>query len=190
MEKFFAIIILLFMTGNAAAQENSPEVDRGIASVKQNKFEFNAEARTFDSSPEFIFKYKNFSLDYIRSRKEFNFVKFKADKEIFSLMGTGLEWNVSLNTIDTHDNFYLLPSAGINFYMRIRPRLDIYAQVSGLPLFGRGHFFESEYGIKYFPQKNLSISAGLRRIDFKLRRGGDNGKFLLNGYFAGVRYDF
>ena len=112
-------------------------------------------------------------------------------------MGTGLEWNVALNAMDwrgtsagTQNYFAVLPSVGINFYMRIRPRLDIYAQVSGLPLFGHGHFFESEYGIKYFPQKNFSINAGLRRIDFKLRRGGDPGKFLLDGYFAGVRYDF
>ena len=190
MKKFFVAMILLFMAGNAAAQENSPEVDRGIASVKQRKFEFSAEARTFDSSPEFIFKHKNFSLDYIRSRDEFNFVKLKMDREIFSLMGTGLEWNVALNSIDSHENLYMLPSVGINFYMRIRPRLDIYMQFSGLPLFGHGHFLESEYGLKYFPQKNFSISAGVRRIDFKLRRGGDPGNFILSGYFAGVRYDF
>ena len=185
MKKFLAAIALLFIANNAAA-EISPEVDRGIESVKQKKFDFNAEARTFDSSPEFILRYKNFSLDYIRSRKDFNFFKLKSDREIFSLMGTGLEWNVALNSIDARSNFYTLPSVGINFYMRIRPRLDIYAQVSGLPLGGHGHFEDYEYGIKYFPQRNFSISAGRRRIDFKTRHRS----FISNGWFAGVRYDF
>ncbi|MBR3050407.1 MAG: hypothetical protein IKG61_03020, partial [Selenomonadaceae bacterium] len=71
MKKFLAAASLLLITGNAAAQEISPEVDRGIESVKQKKFDFGAEARTFDSSPEFILRYKNFSLDYIRSREDF-----------------------------------------------------------------------------------------------------------------------
>ena len=190
MKKFFTAAILLFMTGNAAAQEISPEVDEGISSVKQRKLPFNVEARTFDAAPEFIFKYKDFSVDYVHSRDDFNFVKVKADREIFSLMGTGLEWNVALNAVDSRDKFYCLPSVGINFYMRIRPRMDIYLQFSGLPLGRRAHFTDFESGIKYFPQKNFSISAGWRHIDFKLRRGGDVGDFALSGFFAGVRYDF
>ena len=181
---------LLFMTGNAAAQEISPEVDEGIASVKQKKFSFNAEARTFDSSPEFILKYKNFSADYVHSHDSEKFLKLKSDKEIFSLMGTGLEWNLALNTVNEHEKFYFLPSVGINFYMRIRPRLDIYLQFSGFTFGRRAHFEDFESGIKYFPQKNFSISAGWRRIDFKLRRGADVGNFNKCGWFAGVRYDF
>lgn len=109
---------------------------------------------------------------------------------LFSLMGTGLEWNVALNAVDSRDRIYLLPSVGINFYMRIRPRLDIYLQYSGLTLGRHGHVEDFESGIKYFPQKNLSISAGWRRVDFKLRRGGDTGYFISDGLFAGVRYDF
>ena len=190
MKKFLAAMTLLCMTGNAAAQEVSPEVDRGIASVKQKKIALGAEARSFDSSPEFIFKYKNLSLDYIRSSDTLHFIKLKADKEIFSLMGTGLEWNVALNAVDSRDRIYLLPSVGINFYMRIRPRLDIYLQYSGLTLGRLGHVEDFESGIKYFPQKNLSISAGWRRVDFKMRRGGDTGYFISDGLFAGVRYDF
>ena len=214
MKKFFAAIVLFFMTNNAAAQENSPEVDRGIASVKQKKFAFNVETRFFSpnlnakvkgddfyfhrtEAPEFIIKYKNFSLDYIRSHDALNFVKLKMDREIFSMMGTGLEWNVALNAMDwrgtsagTQNYFAVLPSVGINFYMRIRPRLDIYTQFSGSSFGRHGYFKDFESGIKYFPQKNFSISAGWRRIDFKSRRGGDLGKFGLSGLFAGVRYDF
>lgn len=206
MKKFFTAIALLLMTGNVAAQEISPEVDRGVASVKQKKFAFNAEARFFSpnvnakvkgddfyfhraEAPEFILKYKNFSADYIRARENFHFVKLKADKEIFSLMGTGLEWNVALNSMTWRDkkNYSaVLPSVGINFFMRIRPRLDIYAQFSGMTLAGHGHFKDFETGLKYFPQKNFSVSAGWRRIDFKARRGN----FSMSGLFAGVRYDF
>lgn len=189
MKKLLAIILLL-LTSNAQAQTNSPEVDRGIESIKQRKLESGAEARDFNSSPEFIFKHKNFSFDWIRADGSENFFKLKMDKEIFSLMGTGLEWNVALNALDAQNNFYALPSVGINLYMRIRPRLDIYAQFSGLPLGNRGHFSDFESGLKYFPQKDFSISAGWRRIDFRLRRGGGVGAFERSGLFAGVRYDF
>lgn len=177
---------LLFMTGNATAQEVSPEVEESVATIKQKNFEFRAEARAFDSSPEFIFGYKNFSLDYIRAHDDFNFLKLKMDKEIFSLMGTGLEWNVALNAVDAQDSFYMLPSVGINFYMRIRPRLDVYMQFSGLTLGRFGHFSDFETGFKYFPQKNFSISAGWRRNSLQSRRS----HFVLSGPFAGVRYDF
>lgn len=183
-------MIMLLMTNNVHAQENSPEVDAGIASIKQKKFEFSAEARDFNSSPEFIFKHKNISLDWVRADDAENFFKLKLDKEIFSLMGTGLEWNVALNAFDARNNFYVLPSVGINLYVRIRPRLDIYTQFAGLPLGNRGHFSDFESGIKYFPQKNFSISAGWRHVDFSLRRGSNVGNFKRSGLFAGVRYDF
>ena len=211
MKKFFVVIFFLLATGNAAAYEVSPDVDRGVASVKQKKFAWSTETRFFSpnlhakvrgedfyfhrtEAPEFILKYENFSLDYIRSHDTFQFVKLKADKEIFSLMGTGLEWNAALNAVDwrgASENFFaVLPSVGINFYMRIRPRLDIYAQFSGMTFGRHGHFKDFEAGIKYFPQKNFSMSAGWRRIDFKLRRGSGTGDFSVSGLFAGVRYDF
>ncbi len=256
MKKFLVAIILFLMTSSATAQEISPEVNRGVASVKQKKFDFSAEARFFapnfnahikaadflynggrvdlrddlnftrGTASEILFKYKNFSVDWIHlhgagkssggeinfskkifsgerdSRSDIHFVRLKMDKEIFSLMGSGLEWNVALNALNWHGTtrsenssatknyFAVLPSVGINLYMRIRPRLDIYAQFSGLPLGYHGRFSDFESGIKYFPQKNFSISAGWRRIDFKLRRGGEIGNFVLSGPFAGLRYDF
>lgn len=181
------LLVMLLLTNNAAA---SPEVDRGIESIKQKNFEWSMEARDFNAAPEFIFKHKNFSFDWIRADSSESFLQLKMNKKIFSLMGTGIEWNVALNAVDVRNNFYALPSGGINFYMRIKPRLEIYAQFSGLPLMNRGHFSDFESGIKYFPQKNLSISAGWRRIDFKLRRGRNIGTFERSGLFVGVRYDF
>ena len=136
------------------------------------------------------------------SRGDLHFARLKVDREIFSLMGTEISWHVALNAVNWHGTarngdfsatknyFAALPSVGINLCMRIRPRLDIFAQFSGMTLGRRGHFTDFESGIKYFPQKNFSISAGWRRIDFKLRRGGDLGDFTLNGAFVGVRYDF
>ena len=204
MEKFLAAICLLFVTGSAAAKEVSPEVDRGIASVKQKKSAFSAETRFFSpnlnakvkgddfyfhhtEAPEFILKYKNFSADYIRSHDALHFVKLKSDKEIFSLMGTGLEWNVALNAmnwrgVSSGDKNYsaVMPSVGLNFYMRIRPRLDIYAQFSGMTLGRHGHFKDFESGVKYFPQENFSISAGWRRIDLKTRRSSGTGDFSMS----------
>ena len=186
MRKIIAAIIFTMLTSTATAQEVSPEVEDGIASVKQQSFDFNVETRLFTDKKagEFIFKHRNISADWIHTDGAENFFKVKADREIFSLMGTGLEWNVALNAVDK--KFAVLPSVGINFYMRIRPRLDIYAQFSCLPLGRFANFKDFESGIKYFPQKNFSISAGWRQVDFKLRRNN----FDLNGVFAGVRYDF
>ena len=176
-------MIFVLLT-NTAAAENSPEVDKGIASVKQKTSDFNLETKFFfdEAAPEILFKHKNISLDWMHN--DGNFFKLKFDKEIFSLMGTGLDWNVSLNAVD--ENFSVLPSVGVNLYMRIRPRLDVYVQFSGLPLGSRGHVSDFESGLRYFPQKNFSISAGWRRVDFKLHRND----FDLSGLFAGVRYDF
>ena len=184
------LAILLLMTNIAHGQENSPEVDEGIASIKQRTFDFSTEARAYQSSPEFIFKHKEFSLDWIHAEGSEEFFKLKYDREIFSLMGTGLEWNVALNALDNRKVFYVLPSVGVNLYMRIRPRLGIYTKFSGLTLGNRGHVSDFESGIKYSPQKNFSISLGWRRINFKLRCDSSSGSFNRNGLFAGVRYDF
>lgn len=175
MKKLMAAIILLMMI-NVQAQANS--------------LDFSAEERDFNASPEFILRHKNISLDWVHADGSEDFFKLKLDREIISMMGTGLEWNVALNAFDARNKFYVLPSIGINLYMRIRPRLDIYAQFSGLPLSNRGRLSDFESGIRYFPQKNLSISAGWRRIDFRLRRGEDIGAFERSGLFTGVRYDF
>ena len=181
MTKILAATIFILLT-NTVAAENPPEVDEGIAGIKQDKFNFSAESRLFieEAAPEFLLKYKNISADWIRHDDK-NFFKVKADKEIFSLMGTGLDWNVALDSVEEK----ILPSVGLNFYMRVRPRLDVYLQFSGLTLGRHGHFSDFESGIKYFPQKNFSISAGWREVNFKR-----HDKFNLRGLFAGVRYDF
>ncbi len=191
MRKILTTIIFILLTNSAAAKENPPEVEEGIASIKQENFLFSAESRVFadDGTPELLLKYKNISLDWIHRDDAENFFKVEVDEEIFSLMGTGVAWNVALNAVDGK-NFAVLPSVGINLHMRIRPRLDFYVQFSGLTLGRRGHFSDFESGIKYFPQKNFSISAGWRQADFKLRRGGDRENFVSSGVFAGVRYDF
>ena len=185
--------ILLLPTCAASAEENSPEVDEGISSVKQEKFNFSAESRIFtnDAAPEFLFKYKNVSADWIHENGAENFYKLKVDREIFALMGTVLEWNFALNAVDERGkSLAVLPAVGFKVYARIRPRLDLYIQFSGMTFGRRAHFTDFESGIKYFPRRDFSISAGWRSIDFKLRRGGEVGDFDLNGFFVGVRYDF
>ena len=179
---------MILLTSTASAQEVSPEVNRGVQSVKQEHIDFNTEARAFDATPELLLRYKNFSADWIRADHANNFVKLKLDKEIVSLMGTGIDWNVALNVVG--ENFAVLPSVGINLYARIRPRLDFCIQFSGLPLGRRAHVTDFEVGLKYLPRKDFSLSAGWREVNFKLRRGGDMSKFARNGVFVGIRQDF
>lgn len=182
--------MLLLSTGNAFAEEVAPEVDEGISSVKQESFDFSAEARYF-TTPEFLLTYKDVSTDWIHEDGAENFYKLKLNREIFSLMGTGLEWNVALNAVDERGkSLAILPSVGVNLYMRIQPRLDVYLQFSGMPFGRRAHFTDFESGVKYWLRRNFSISAGWRRVDFKLRRGGEVGDFDLSGFFVGARHDF
>ena len=182
--------LMLLPAGDAFAEEVSPEVDEGISSVKQESFNFSAEARYF-TTPEFLLTYKNISADWIHEDGAENFYKLKLNREIFSLMGTGLEWNVALNAVDERGkSLAVLPSVGVNLYMRIQPRLDVYLQFAGMTFGRRAHFTDFESGIKYWPRRNFSISAGWRRVDFKLRRGGETGDFDLSGLFVGVRHDF
>ena len=185
--------VLLLPTGAAFAEKNTPEVDEGISSVKQKKFDFSAESRLFtnDAAPEFLLRCKNVSADWIHADGAENFYRLKFDREIFSLMGTGLEWHVALNAVDERGkSAAVLPSIGVNLYMRIRPRLDVCLQFSGFTLGRRAHFTDFEAGVKYWPRRDVSISAGWRSVDFKLRRSGETGDFDLNGLFVGVRYDF
>ena len=182
--------MILLATGDAFAEEVSPEVDEGISSVKQDSFDFSAEARYF-TTPEFLLTYKNVSADWIHEDGAENFYKLKLNREIFSLMGTGLEWNVALNAVDERGkSLAVLPSVGVNLYMRIQPRLDVYLQFAGMTFGRRAHFTDFETGIKYWARKNFSISAGWRKVDFKLRRGGETGDFDLSGFFIGARHDF
>lgn len=144
---------------------------------------------------------KNFS-GKLDSRSDLHFARLKVDKKIFSLMGTELAWHAAINAVGWHgttrngnsiatENFFAaLPSVGASLCVRIRPRLDIYTQFSGMTIGRRAHFTDFESGIKYFPQKNFSISAGWRRIHFKLRHGGDLSNVTLNGAFVGMNYNF
>ena len=173
----------MLIGATASAQATADEIDDGISGIKVAKFDYGAEARLFDDKPEFILDCKNISADWIRDDKDF--VKIKFNREIFSLMGTGLEWNVGLNAVG--GNFSVLPSVGVKLYARIRPRLDLYLQFDGMTLGGRGHVTDFESGLRYCPRRDFAISAGWRDLNFKVRHGGEYHK---RGLFAGVRYEF
>ena len=192
MRTILAAILIIFLTGTLHAQEVSDDVDRGISSVKQRSLDSNAEVRFFvdDGTPEFKFAHKNISLDWIRRDDTENFFKLKLDREIISLMGSGIDWNVALNGYAWKNHVAFMPSAGLNLYVRVRPRWDVYVQFSGMTLGRQGHFTDFESGVKYFPQKDFSVSAGWRRVSFKLKRGGDSADFVLSGAFVGMRYDW
>ena len=183
MRAIFVAALIIFLAGTAQAYPVPP-----VVKAK----DFSAETRIFadDATPEILLRYKNFSADWIRRSGNENFFKLKFDRKIISLMGSGIDWHVALNGYARHGKFSVLPSVGVRLYVRIRPRLDIELQFSGMTLGGRGHFTDFESCIKYFPQKNFSIGAGWRRVDFNLRRGSDPANFVHSGPFVGIRYDF
>ena len=83
-----------------------------------------------------------------------------------------------------------IPTIGIGAHAALLPSLNVYANFSGLPLGGYGHFYDFEAGIRYNPVELVGISVGFRRIDLNLSHNDDSGKLKLNGPYAGLRFDF
>ena len=79
---------------------------------------------------------------------------------------------------------------GISLGLTVLPTLKIYTQFSGMYYATFGHIYDFESGLRYFPTKNFSITAGYRKIDANIHHKNDRGNFKLNGPFAGVRFDF
>lgn len=175
------IAFALMLTGTAHAQYVPPTT-----------YDFSAQTRLFadNAAPEIILRYRNVTLDWIRRDTSENFFKLKLDRQIIALMGSGIDWHVAVNGVACHGSFAAEPSVGFKVYARIRPRLEVAVQFSGMTLGHRGHFTDFESGLKYFPQKNFSLSAGWRRISFKLRRGSEPTSFTLSGPFVGAQYDW
>lgn len=64
------------------------------------------------------------------------------------------------------------PAFGIGgkHYLDEAHRLQLYSELSGLPLGGRGHTYDLDIGVKYSPCKNLSANAGYRVLDLKIKK--------------------
>lgn len=192
------LLTLLICTLNAekvfAQDEESFYLKEALAQLKKKDPPLSLEARLNEN--EIIFRYKRFFADYNRvdSTKNLHYIKLNVNNEIISMLGTGLEWSYGVTGINWKDadenNFVPVPTIGINFYMKIMPKMKFYTQFSGMPAGGFGRIYDAETGLRYSPSKYFTITAGYRHLSTKVNHNKSYGGFKNSGVFIGVRSDF
>ncbi len=185
---FLVNLALILLSATVFAQsKNDFLLGEALKDFKPKSLPLSIEARA--KEPEFIFRYKNFSLDYNHFDADMHYLKFDVDNEIISLMGTGLDLKYGVTGIDWK-TFSPLPTVGFKIYMAIMPKMTIYTQLSGMSFGGRAHVIDTESGVKYSPSKNFSLTAGYRHIAATVRHKDNRGNFKMSEPFIGVRMDF
>lgn len=96
----------------------------------------------------------------------------------------------SIGVSEAEDFMIALPTIGAMLDIKMGEKFNIFAEVSGLPSAGYGHFFDTEIGIKFIPMKNLSIIAGYRVIDIELEDDDSYGEVDISGPFFGATLRF
>ncbi len=202
MKNFLKIFLLTALIFNLnfekvfAQDEEEPfYLKEALAQLKKKEPPLSLEARLLNEK-EIIFRYKRFFVDYnyIDRQNNLNYIKLNVNNEIISLMGTGIDWSYGVTGIGWKDsdenNFVPVPTLGINFYIKIMPKMKIYTQFSGMPIGGFGRIYDAESGLRYSPSKNFTLTAGYRHLSTKVKHNNSYGGFKNSGFFIGVRSDF
>lgn len=144
----------------------------------------------------------------VNSDSEFHYLKLQITNPIVSAFGSGVDWSYGITgiywkgsaegtEIDTGRNIHKsekfgapVPTLGIGAHASLLPEIKAYAQISGLPLGGYGHFYDFEAGVRYNPTDFLGIDVGYRKIHANIKHKNDSGNFTLSGPYAGLRFDF
>lgn len=198
------LLLIIFMTVaqdvSVAADDDEFSLGEALAKLGRKKdLPMSVEVR-FDE-PEFIFRYEKFSVNYSNfgAGQDLHYVRLSVDNEIISLLGTGLDWSCGItgiawkNSVDGElggHNFTPLPTLGMNLHVAVMPKMKIYVQLSGMTLGGRAHIFDNDFGVRYSPSKNFTLTAGFRHIAAKVRHKSNRCDFHTSAPFIGVRSDF
>ena len=146
----------------------------------------------------------------IKSKSNFDYIKLDFKNPLVSLPLVSFNWNYGISAIHwkgkvngnlaesgigssaTEEYWAPVPYIGAGTSLSLAPMdtLKLYANISGLPLGGRGHFYDLEAGLRFNPIDTLTFTAGYRRIDVNVRHNNDKGNINLNGPFAGISYTF
>lgn len=96
----------------------------------------------------------------------------------------------SIGVSEAEDFIIALPTIGAMVDVNVGEKFNLFAEVSGLPSAGYGHFFDTEIGIKFIPIENLSIIVGYRVIDIELEDDDSYGEIDMTGPFFGATLRF
>lgn len=84
----------------------------------------------------------------------------------------------------------ILPTVGAALDFTAIPKVDLFAEISGLPAGSLGHVLDAEAGIRVNPLPFFTISAGYRLFDVKIEHSDDSVKARLQGPFVGASLRF
>lgn len=143
----------------------------------------------------------------VHSESKLHYLKLNVTNPIISVFGSGIGWSYGLTGLswkgsvdgdntggrklkEDEDLKIPLPTLGINAHASLLPSLKAYANLSGLPLGGYGHFYDFEAGVRYNPIDILGVDVGYRRIHVNYHHDDKSGTLTMNGPFAGLRFDF
>ena len=143
----------------------------------------------------------------VHSQSDLHYLKLNVSNPIVSVLGSGIDWSYGLtgvywrgkvkgNEVNTGLTAHKskeygapIPNIGIGAHAALLPSLSVYANISGLPLGGYGHYYDLEAGLRYSPLEILGITVGYRRVEVKLKHNDDSAKMTMNGPYAGLRVD-
>lgn len=198
MKKFLLILMtaILILPAEVLAQDDDEfSLKDALAQIKTTKKDLPYSVELRLGERELIFRYKNFSIDYnyLDKNKSLNYVKLNVRNEIFSMLGSGVDWNYGLSGVawqEPNSKFVPIPTLGVDLYVTVRPKVKFYTQFSGMPVGGLGRIYDAETGLRYSPHKNFTVTAGYRHLSAKVHRGQSFGTFKRSGFFIGIRSDF
>lgn len=84
----------------------------------------------------------------------------------------------------------VIPTAGLAFDLRPHPRVELFAEVSGLTLGDRGHVVDAEAGARISLVKFLAITGGYRFFDVRGEEDASFARLRLAGPFVGLTVTF
>jgi hypothetical protein len=84
----------------------------------------------------------------------------------------------------------ILPTIGAALDFTAIPKVDLFAEISGLPAGSLGHVLDAEAGIRVKPLPFFTISAGYRLFDVKIEHSDDSAEATLHGPFVGASVRF
>lgn len=163
----------------------------GEKNIEQT-FTFDGQTYTVGTSVNTDFDVKYFRLGWI-----WQFLNLAEDKiKLGSLIDVkGLMIDASLDapalSISESESFAGgLPTIGAVVDINPIEKINLFAEISGIPAGDIGYFFDAEFGVKFMPTENFSVSAGYRIFDMKFENDPDYAELRLSGPFVGGSFRF
>lgn len=91
---------------------------------------------------------------------------------------------------ESHTFALALPTAGLALDVTPFRMLHLFAEASGLPAGGLGHFVDAEAGLKFEPLPFLALTAGYRVVDLQIDYQSNFANVRLSGPAFGVAVRF